>query len=208
MQAATSDDKQNCTLKDLITLPVLKPLLITFGLMLFNQFSGSNAVQFYTVFIFKETGLGLDAHVSSVIVGAVQVISTILASIFVDKAGRRILLQFSFAAMAISLLTLGTFFRMKSLPHNEILFETAHWIPLASVIVFNAAYCGGVGCLVWTVMSEILPSRTIGKSNALCLTVLKMSCLLHSNFKYFRHCIWIGHDIQLDAGIFYHWIFP
>lgn len=165
MQGAVQS-KQNCQLKTFITTPVLKPLLITFGLMFFNQFCGANAVGFYTVSIFKEAELGLDAHLSSIIVGVVQVLATILASVFVENAGRRVLLLFSFATMAISLMTLGTFFLMKSIAnedHSQIIYETAYWVPLACVVVFNAAYCGGVGCLVWTVMSEILPSQVIGK---------------------------------------------
>lgn len=159
----------NLRLSNLINFPVLKPLMITLGLMFFNQFCGANAVGFYTVSIFEETGLGLNAYLSSIIVGIVQVVATALASAFVDKAGRRVLLLFSFATMAISLLSLGAFFRIKY-EHKNSNFSPAHqlledsaWVPLASVVAFNAAYCGGVGCLVWTVMSEILPNHVIGK---------------------------------------------
>lgn len=151
-------------LADLISIPVRKPLFITLSLMFFNQFCGANAVGFYTVSIFKEAELGLDAYVSSIIVGAVQVVATLLASIFVDKAGRRALLLASFGTMCISLMTLATFFHVKNdaTITSEIWKEAAQWVPLTSVVVFNAAYCGGVGCLVWTVMSEILPSHVIG----------------------------------------------
>ncbi|CAL8109368.1 unnamed protein product [Orchesella dallaii] len=147
---------------DLISLPILKPILITLGLMFFNQFCGSNAVGFYTVTIFEEADLGMDAHLSSIIVGVVQVVATALASAFVDKAGRRILLLLSFTIMCISLLALGTFFHLKNASYGQFLLESTHWIPLASVMAFNAAYCGGVGCLIWTVMSELLPNHVIG----------------------------------------------
>jgi len=155
---------------DLISLPIIKPILITLGLMFFNQFCGSNAVGFYTVTIFEEAALGMDAHLSSIIVGVVQVVATALASAFVDKAGRRILLLLSFTIMCISLMTLGTFFHMKNASYGQFLIESAHWIPLASVMAFNAAYCGGVGCLIWTVMSEILPNHVIGFASGLATT--------------------------------------
>ncbi|ODM94060.1 Facilitated trehalose transporter Tret1 [Orchesella cincta] len=54
--------------------------------------------------------------------------------------------------------------------YGQFLGESAHWIPLASVMAFNAAYCGGVGCLIWTVMSEILPNHVIGFASGLATT--------------------------------------
>lgn len=140
--------------------PTLKPLMIVLGLMFFNQFCGGNAFGFYAVMIFEHTGAGLDSHLCGVLVGIFQTFATIIASLYVDKAGRRILLILSFIVMSLSLVTLGAFFHLKAI--DAIFHEAINWIPLASLILFNAAYCGGVASLVWTVMSEVLPSNIIG----------------------------------------------
>lgn len=128
--------------------------------MFFNQFCGGNAFAFYAVMIFEHTDAGIDSHLSGVVVGVFQALATIIASIYVDKAGRRILLIFSFILMSLSLVTLGAYFHLKSM--DAIFHQAVNWIPLVSLVVFNAAYCGGVASLVWTVMSEILPTNMIG----------------------------------------------
>lgn len=138
----------------------MRPMMIVLGLMFFNQFCGGNAFGFYAVMIFEHAGAGIDSHLSGVLVGTFQALATIIASLYVDKAGRRILLIISFVLMSLSLVTLGVFFYLKST--NAIFHEVINWIPLVSLVVFNGAYCGGVASLVWTVMSEVLPSNIMG----------------------------------------------
>lgn len=83
--------------------------------------------------------------------------------------------------MSLSLVTLGAFFHLKAM--DAIFHEAINWIPLASLILFNAAYCGGVASLVWTVMSEVLPSNIIGTIN---------KQFMEASTIYARYKIWIG----------------
>ena len=71
---------------------IYKPLLISVFLMFFQQWSGINAVMFYTVEIFQTANLPFSPNVSTVIIGAVQVGATFLAVLLMDRAGRRVLL--------------------------------------------------------------------------------------------------------------------
>lgn len=50
-----------------------KAFLISFGLMLFQQLSGVNAVIFYTGTIFEAAGSDLDPSIATIIVGCMQV---------------------------------------------------------------------------------------------------------------------------------------
>lgn len=68
-----------------------KAFLISFGLMFFQQLSGVNAVIFYTGTIFTDAGVEL-GKVATIIVGAMQVGATFVASLIIDKLGRKILL--------------------------------------------------------------------------------------------------------------------
>jgi len=124
-------------------------------------------VNFYTVHIFDLAGTGLNSYLSTIVVGIVQVVAVLLASAVVDKAGRRVLLISSFILMHLSLVSLGIFFYMKKSGDFHPEQSLLRWLPLSSVIVFNVGYCIGIGSLVWTVMSEILPSNVIGPVFAL-----------------------------------------
>lgn len=58
--------------KDLLGKTYLKPLLTSLGLMFFQQFSGINAVIFYTVNIFEMSGSSVDSNLATIIVGLVR----------------------------------------------------------------------------------------------------------------------------------------
>lgn len=71
---------------------LFRPLMISLSLMFFQQFSGINTVMFYTVDIFKSTHSSIDPHVSTIIVGAVQVAATAVSVLLMDRLGRKVLL--------------------------------------------------------------------------------------------------------------------
>lgn len=83
-----------------------KALIISAGLLSFQQLSGINAVLFYSTSIFIKAGGGLDPAVSTILVGAVMVGASGITPLVVDKLGRKIILLFSAAGMTISLVLL------------------------------------------------------------------------------------------------------
>lgn len=99
---------------DLLKRQNLKPLLISLGLMFFQQLSGINAVIFYTVSIFKDAGSTIDENLCTIIVGVVNFIAVFIATVLIDRLGRKILLYISDVAMIITLATLGGFFYYKN----------------------------------------------------------------------------------------------
>ncbi|MBT7815187.1 MAG: MFS transporter, partial [Polaribacter sp.] len=69
------------------------------------QITGINAVYFYATSIFKQTGIGTDAAFSSgVLLSSISVIFTFVAIYLIDRTGRRPLLLFGTAGIAVSLL--------------------------------------------------------------------------------------------------------
>lgn len=80
-----------------------KALVISAGLLSFQQLSGINAVLFYSTSIFIKAGGGLDPAVSTILVGAVMVGASGITPLVADKLGRKIILLFSAAGMTVSL---------------------------------------------------------------------------------------------------------
>ncbi len=89
---------------------LLKPALrfvLTVGLIIgvLQQITGINAVYFYATSIFKQTGIGTDASFSQgVLLSFTSLVFTIVAILLIDKMGRRPLLLYGLAGIAISLL--------------------------------------------------------------------------------------------------------
>lgn len=130
-------------LSDLFTVRAnLMALIISLALMLFQQFSGINAVIFYAQSIFEAAGSTLDPALCTIIVGVVQVIMTVASALLIEKAGRRILLLQSSIMMGICLVVLGIYFSLKE---NKTDVSNISILPLASVVLFIVCFSLGFG---------------------------------------------------------------
>lgn len=158
--------------KELFKKNHLKPFLISVGLMFFQQFSGINAVVFYTVQIFEDAGSNM-ANLSTIIVGIVNFISAFVAAAVIDKLGRKILLYISAVSMILTLIALGGFFYAKNVLEADV--STIGWLPLASLIVYMIGFSLGFGPIPWLMMGEILPVKIRG-SAASVVTAFNWSC--------------------------------
>jgi SP family facilitated glucose transporter-like MFS transporter 8 len=117
-------------------------LIVSLALMLFQQFSGINAVIFYAQSIFDAAGSTLDPAISTIIVGVVQVVMTVTSALLIEKAGRRILLLQSCVVMGLCLVMLGVYFMMKDAGSDV---TNISFIPLASVVLFIVSFSLGLG---------------------------------------------------------------
>ncbi|CAG0891792.1 unnamed protein product [Darwinula stevensoni] len=159
--------RQKTTLKDLVTKPLyVRALFISLGLMFFQQFSGINAVIFYTVDIFRAAGSTVDGYLSTIIVGLVNLASTIFANVFVDRLGRKVLMYVSGTVMTVSLAALGAFFYLKNTYGSEGV-SSLGWLPLTSLVLYVIAFSFGVGPVPWLMMGEIFPSKIKGVAGSL-----------------------------------------
>lgn len=108
-QSLISDsNKKKVNLKEIFS-PTLRTVL-TIGIVLaaLQQLTGINSVFFYAPMIFEQSGLGVDASFSQAIyVGLVNLVFTIVAIALIDKIGRKPLLIFGVAGIAISMFVLS-----------------------------------------------------------------------------------------------------
>lgn len=156
----TKDSKRGalklCSADLSFTTPTAKAVRIILGLMTFQQLTGIEAVIYYCVDIFDEAGSSLSSSVCTIIVGMLQLISTYIPCVIVDRAGRRILLILSELGMAVSLLALSLHFTIQN---NGVEVLWAGWIPLVALNVYIVAFSVGFGPLPWLIMAELLSTE-------------------------------------------------
>ena len=134
-------------------------LFIAIGIMFVQQFVGINTIIYYapTVFIIAGFAGAKAAIAATIIVGAVNVLSTILSMFLIDRLGRRKLYFIGLTGMAISLAALGTFFLMK-----DSLGASLKYVTVGSMIVYIFFFAVSLGPLGWLIISEIFPLKVRG----------------------------------------------
>lgn len=128
-------------------------VLIGILLSVFQQFVGINVVLYYAPEIFKGMGLESDAsYYQTIIVGAINMLFTIIAMLTVDKFGRKKLLVLGSGFMAVSMIGLGF----------ALYGQSSGMIPLLFMLLYIAAFAVSWGPVVWVLLSEIFPNKIKG----------------------------------------------
>jgi SP family xylose:H+ symportor-like MFS transporter len=143
--------------------------LFTFGaavvivglvLSMFQQFVGINAVLYYAPAIFKTMGYSTDsAFLQTVIVGAVNMVFTLVAIFTVDRWGRKPLLITGALVMAVAMFTLGGLFSA-----NQFGI-----VALMSMLLYIAGFSMSWGPVVWVLLSEMFPNSIRNKAMAIAV---------------------------------------
>lgn len=169
-QKEDNDSAQSIT--NLLKPANLKPLAISLGLMCFQQLSGINAVIFYTSEIFEMAGSTIDKNLSTIIIGVVNFISTFIATVLIDRLGRKVLLYASSVSMVVTLSALGTYFYLFN---TGVSVSNYGWVPLASFMIYVLGFSLGFGPIPWLMLGEIFPSKIRG-SAASVATAFNWTC--------------------------------
>ncbi len=85
-------------------------LVLTIGIVvaILQQITGINSVFFYAPMIFEQSGIGTDASFAqAVLVGLTNLVFTVVAILFIDRIGRKPLLNFGLAGIAVSMFVLA-----------------------------------------------------------------------------------------------------
>ncbi|XP_037948159.1 facilitated trehalose transporter Tret1 [Teleopsis dalmanni] len=142
------------SIADIVKVPAnRKALIISAGLIAFQQLSGINVVLFNSQSIFESANTGLDPAIATIIIGIVQVSSSGLTPLIADRLGRKVILLISASVMSIGLTALGAFFYIKLMQPENV--DSVTWLPVPALIVYNIVYCIGFGPLPWAVLGEM-----------------------------------------------------
>ncbi|THU55635.1 hypothetical protein C4D60_Mb11t08640 [Musa balbisiana] len=189
-------------------------LVIAIAMQVFQQFTGINAIMFYAPVLFQTIGFKNDASLlSAVITGIVNVLSTVVSVVLVDKLGRRFLLLEACGQMLITQVAIGGVLLVNLKSTNELEHGVAIWV-VVLVCLYVSSFAWSWGPLGWLIPSETFPlaTRTAGyafavSSNMLFTFViaqafLSMMCHLRAGI-FFFFAAWI-----VVMGLFVIFLLP
>ncbi|KAI8472941.1 MAG: general substrate transporter [Monoraphidium minutum] len=145
----------------------LPQLVMTIALPFFNQLDGINSIMFYAPQLFDAMGQGASrALLTHVIIGAVNVGTTLVAVFTVDWLGRKFwMVEASFQMMAAEI-AMTAVIATQMTPEGK-LPEAATIGLLVVVCVFIAGHAWGWGPMAWLVVSEVQPLHMRAAGTAL-----------------------------------------
>jgi len=151
------ESDRNTNWRLLLKPAYFKALMIGVFIAILGQFMGVNAVLYYGPTIFTSSGLSSgDSLFYQVLVGLVNMLTTILALAIIDKVGRKKLVYYGVTGMVISLLMIGFYF----------LKGASLGIPSVVLLVFFLFYifCCAVSicAVIWVLLSEMYPTSVRG----------------------------------------------
>ena len=135
-----------------------KPVLLAITIAMFNQLGGINALWYYADQIFAMAGF--DKHASamqSVILGVVNLLSTLVGMAIIDKVGRKPLLICGSIGGAVSLGLVTWIF------NSNLHADWLVWL-LGGMVICHAF---GQGAVIWVFISEIFPNLVRSKGQTL-----------------------------------------
>ncbi len=141
--------------KALLNPGIFKAVLIGSAIAILGQFMGVNAVLYYGPEIFKDAGLSSgDALFSQVLVGVVNMLTTVIALLIIDKVGRKKLVWWGVSGMILSLLAIGFYF---------IFPEQLGSIFMLVFFLFYVFCCAiSISAVVFVLLSEMYPNNVRG----------------------------------------------
>lgn len=136
---------------------ILKAVVIGVCIAILGQFMGVNAVLYYGPTIFENAGLsGGDSLFYQVLVGLVNMLTTVLAVFIIDKVGRKSLVYYGVSGMILSLLLIAFYF----------MAGESMGIPNVFLLIFFLFYifCCAISicAVVWVLLSEMYPIKVRG----------------------------------------------
>ncbi|XP_065858348.1 probable polyol transporter 3 [Euphorbia lathyris] len=191
-------------------------LIAAIGIHFFEHAVGIEAVVLYSPRIFKKAGV-VGKHkllLATVGVGLTKFVFISIATMLLDKVGRRKLLLISTSGIIVFLTLLGTCLTVVEQHKGEkLLWALA--LSIASTYTFVAFYNFGLAPVTWVYSSEIFPLRLRAQGYSIGVAVNRlMNATISMTFISLYKAITIGGAFFLFAGIsvvawiFFYFCFP
>jgi len=155
-----------------------KPVMLAMLFAFFNQVSGINAIIYYAPRIFEMAGLGTHSSLLSTVgIGLVNFVFTLLAISIIDNVGRRILMLIGSIGLVTSLFLVSYTFYVGDFGGLAI--------PIY-IMLFIAFFAFSQGAVIWVFISEIFPNQVRAQGQTLgSSTHWIMAALIAFSFPYF-----------------------
>ena len=141
-------------------------VIIGAGLAIMQQATGINTILYYapTIFTYADGHTNSSAILTTMAIGAIFVLFSIIALPLLDTLGRRKLLFTGLVGMALGLLMMAWGFHARGHEYAQL---TLH----IGVLVYIASFAISLGPVMWLMIAEIYPLnvRGLGASFATCM---------------------------------------
>lgn len=118
-----------------------KATFICMMLMVFQQFTGINAIMFYTETIFSCANIEVNSALQTITVGLVQIVATLVSAVTIDKFGRKLLFLVSTSMMGVGVfLSLIFYIPFVYNISSESANEKLAWFPLIGKLIQSNVY--------------------------------------------------------------------
>ena len=153
-------------------------LVLIVGIMLsvFQQVVGINAVLYFAPKMFQNMGASQNqAYLESAwFVGVTMTLFTLVATVTVDRVGRKPLLIAGALVMAAAMITLGTLFDTHAVAATVQAGGTtassgSSYIAIGAVVVYIIGFSFSWGPVTWVMLSEIFPNSIKGKAMSIAV---------------------------------------
>ena len=144
---ANKQDQQQTEKVKLFSKKYSFPVMLAVLFSVFNQVSGINAIIYFAPRIFEMAGLGRDsALLSSVGIGLVNLVFTMLALRLIDKYGRRKLMLIGSFGLILTLAMVARFFATEAGDGTMVAIY---------LFIYIAFFALSQGAVIWVFISEI-----------------------------------------------------
>lgn len=143
--------------KLLLSPGIFRAVIIGAAIAILGQFMGVNAVLYYGPSIFETSGLSSgDSLFYQSLIGLVNMGTTVLALLIIDKVGRKKLVYVGVTGMIISLILIGLYFIMgESLGLSSIFL-------LVCFLLYIFFTAGSISAVIFVFLSEMYPTKVRG----------------------------------------------
>jgi sugar porter (SP) family MFS transporter len=164
-----SEEIQHVRFADLLEPRMRKVLVLGVVLAVFQQWCGINTIFNYAEEIFRAAGYDISTVLKNIAwTGSVNLAFTFVALGAVDRGGRRPLMLFGSAALAVIYIAIGFCY------HGGVQGLPVLLLVLAAI----ACYSMSLAPVTWVVISEIFPNRIRGAAMAVAVSALWIACFL------------------------------
>ena len=143
--------------RDILKPSIFKAVLIGSAIAILGQFMGVNAVLYYGPKIFSEAGFD-NPMFSTVLVGVVNMVTTILAVFIIDKVGRKQLIYWGVSGMIVCLVAIAIYFQWGAL------LGLGNGFMLTFFLAYVFCCAISISAIVFVLLSEMYPNSVRGRA--------------------------------------------
>lgn len=148
--ASGQDNKKKTAMREMFEDKKVRLLVVsTLVLQVANQFSGINAVFYYSGLFFD--GVIDDPLVGTTLIGAINVLATYVALLLMDRCGRRTLIMWSTAGMFLSCVVIVL----------ALLGYFSKTVAIGAVASYVSFFEIGLGPIPWLIVAEMFDGKYI-----------------------------------------------